>query len=427
MSAFDRVIGYENIKRELMQICDMIHNREDYEKLGASMPQGILLNGDPGLGKTLMANCFIEECGLKTYTIRRNKSSDDFVEVITETFREAKVNAPSIVFLDDMDKFANEDNDHRDAKEYVAIQAGIDDIKGCGVFVIATTNNKHKLPTSLIRAGRFDRKIHIKTPNDDDSVRIIEYYLSGKKVSDDINMEDLTKMFSYSSCAELESIINEAAIHAGSMRKNSIEMDDLVEAVIIDHYAMPSCDLITASEDEIYRTALHEAGHAVVCEILLPGSIGLISIRPSEVSVSGFTHRCLPLKRRPQEACVCLGGKAAVELYYADAVASGCMSDLERTINVIKDGIQESATCGLSGLGMFNHGNDDFESESYKSQTIGMIRAEAERWMLKTKDILIKNRVFLEKLTEELMEKKTLLYSDIQRVKRECEITEACL
>ena len=129
MNAFDKVIGYETIKNELRQICDMIHNKEVYEKLGAKLPKGILLYGEPGLGKSLMAKCFIEESGLKAYVVRRNKSNDDFIGEITDIFRKAKENAPSIVLLDDMDKFANEDSVHCDAEEYVAVQAGIDEVK----------------------------------------------------------------------------------------------------------------------------------------------------------------------------------------------------------------------------------------------------------------------------------------------------------
>ena len=127
MSSFDKIIGYETIKNELMQICDMINNKSVYEKLGAKLPMGVLLYGDPGLGKTLMAKCFIEECKLEAFTIRKNKS-ENFVEHISEIFKEAKEKAPAIIFLDDMDKFANEDNNHRDAEEYVAVQAGIDDV-----------------------------------------------------------------------------------------------------------------------------------------------------------------------------------------------------------------------------------------------------------------------------------------------------------
>ena len=129
MNEFDKVIGYETIKNELLQVCDMFHNRDIYEKLGAKHPRGILIYGDPGLGKTLMAKCFIAESGLKTFTVRRNKGTDDFVGEITDTFMKAKENAPAIVFLDDMDKFANEDERHCDAEEYVAVQSGIDEVK----------------------------------------------------------------------------------------------------------------------------------------------------------------------------------------------------------------------------------------------------------------------------------------------------------
>ena len=223
MSALDKVIGYEAIKNELLQICDMIHNREIYEELGARLPQGILLYGEPGLGKTLMAKSFIEESGLKAYIVRRNKGDDDFIGEITDTFHRAKENTPCVIFLDDMDKFANEDSDHRDAEEYVAVQSGIDEVKNCDVFVLATANEMRKLPGSLVRSGRFDRKIEVKCPTDKDANKIIAHYLSDKKVSKNVNMEDLSKMISYSSCAELETILNEAAISAAYKRKTDIE------------------------------------------------------------------------------------------------------------------------------------------------------------------------------------------------------------
>ena len=225
MNAFDKVVGYESIKNELLQICDMIHNRETYEKLGARLPQGVLLYGAPGLGKTLIAKSFIEESGLKAYILRRDKG-DDFVGSITETFREAKENSPCIIFLDDMDKFANEDKNHCDAKEYVAVQAGIDEVKGHNVFILATVNKLQKLPDSLVRSGRFDRRIEVECPNDKDAAKIVRHYLSGKKMADDIDMDDLSKMISYSSCAELETILNEAAINAAYARKNVIETDE---------------------------------------------------------------------------------------------------------------------------------------------------------------------------------------------------------
>ena len=181
MNAFDKVIGYEAIKNELLQICDMIHNREVYEKLGAKLPKGILLYGAPGLGKTLIAKCFIEESGLKSYVVRRNKGNDDFIGDITATFQKARETAPCIVFLDDMDKFANEDSNHRDAEEYVAVQSGIDEVKNCNVFVLATANEMWKLPNSLVRSGRFDRKIEVQCPTAKDAENSIslDYVKSG--------------------------------------------------------------------------------------------------------------------------------------------------------------------------------------------------------------------------------------------------------
>ena len=426
MSAFDKVIGYETIKNELLQICDMIHNRKIYEDLGAKLPQGILLYGDPGLGKTLISKCFIEESGLDAYVIRRNKGNDDFIGDITGTFAKAKENAPSVVLLDDMDKFSNEDADHRDSKEYVAVQSGIDEVKGSDVFVIATVNNIWKLPKSLVRSGRFDRKIEVQCPSDDDSYLIIEHYLSDKKVDDYVDMEDLCKMISFNSCADLETILNEAAIHAAYCRKPNIDMDDMVYAVLRMQYESPD-DQTRTSFADMKKTALHEAGHLVVCEVLEPGSVGLASLRSSgRDTVGGFIHRCRELTRRPYYVLVALAGKAAVELYYSESCASGCHRDITRAFNLIRDGLSESAT---HGFGMIDVATARFErtSENMNSRSEAVTHAELERHMFKTRDILLKNREFLEKATEALLKKETLLYSDIREIKSQVKITEVAV
>lgn len=427
MSAFDKVIGYETIKNELLQICDMVHNKECYEALGAKLPQGILLYGDPGLGKTLIAKCFIEESSLKSYVVRRNKGNDDFISNITETFQKAKENAaPCIVFLDDMDKFANEDSDHRDAEEYVAVQSGIDEVKNCDVFVLATANEMRKLPESLVRSGRFDRKIEVKCPTDKDANKIIAHYLSDKKVSKNVNMEDLSKMISYSSCAELETILNEAAISAAYKRKTDIEMEDLVKSVLRMIYDSPDNYTKTSAED-MKKTALHEAGHLVVSEVLCPGSVGLASLRSTgRDSTGGFIHRCKELSRRPYYVLVSLAGKAAVELYYCDTVASGCRSDINRACNYIRDGISENATLGF---GMIDVSTRSFPetSENMNSRSEAVTHAELERYMRIAKDILLKNREFLERVTAALIEKETLLYSDIRALTESTTITEVAV
>lgn len=422
MSAFEKVIGYESIKNELMQICDMVHNKERYEALGARMPSGVLLHGDPGIGKTLMAKCFIEECKINTYTLRSNKGTDKFVDEITEVFEKAKKNSPSIIFLDDMDKFANDDEAHRDAKEYVAVQAGIDSVKECDVFVIATTNDIRKLPQSLIRPGRFDKTIIMKSPTKEDTQKIIKHYLNNKKLSKNVNFDDLCNMISYHSCADLETIINEAAISAGFAGKESINMDDLIAAVLRLQYNSPD-DLMQKEKDEIRKVAFHEAGHLVVSEVIKPGCIGLASIRTrGRSNTGGFIHICDDLERRPHNIMAALGGKVATELYYSEACASGCYSDLEKAISLLRDGLTESGTNGVSflefGDPFYNLSDRTFDNRE------AVVHAELERYIFQTRNILLKNKEFLEKVTDALIEKETLLFSDIKTIRESVTITK---
>lgn len=422
MSAFEKVIGYESIKNELMQICDMVHNKERYEALGARMPSGVLLHGDPGIGKTLIAKCFIEECKINTYTLRSNKGTDKFVDEITEVFEKAKKNSPSIIFLDDMDKFANDDEAHRDAKEYVAVQAGIDSVKECDVFVIATTNDIRKLPQSLIRPGRFDKTIIMKSPTKEDAQKIIKHYLNNKKLSKNVNFDDLCNMISYHSCADLETIINEAAISAGFAGKESINMDDLINAVLRLQYDSPD-DFFQRDEDEIRKVALHEAGHLVVSEVIKPGCVGLASVRTrGRSNTGGFIHKCDELERRPHNIMAALGGKAATELYYSEACASGCYFDLEKAISLLRDGLTESGTNGVSflefGDPFYNLSDRIFDNRE------AVVHAELERYIFQTRNILLKNKEFLEKVTDALIEKETLLFSDIKAIRESVTITK---
>ena len=147
MRKFDMIIGYNAVKKELKQIADTLRNREYYEKLGVSAPRGLLLHGEPGVGKSLMAAAIIEASGRKAFVCRKDQPNGDFVKHIKETFDKAMAEAPSIVLLDDMDKFANGDEDHPDAEEYVTVQSCIDEAKHKEVFVLATV---HCIPTAVI-------------------------------------------------------------------------------------------------------------------------------------------------------------------------------------------------------------------------------------------------------------------------------------
>lgn len=425
MSTFDKIIGYDSIKEELLMIVDMIRNRDRYSALGASLPKGVILYGKPGLGKSMLAKSFVEECGLKPYILRRNTGSNNFVDVVTKTFEEAKENAPSVILLDDMDKYANDDSFYSDAEEYVAVQSGIDEVYDSEVFVIATVNNIDKLPESLVRPGRFDKKIEVLSPTDKDAEAIIEYYLSDKKLDPAVNMEDLTRMISYSSCAELQTLINEAAIYAAYDKKDSIEMSDIVRSVLRMQYKSPD-NYTRTSDEQIKKTALHEAGHLVVAEVLQPGSVGMASLRAEgRDDVGGFVHMYKEIARRPHDVMVALAGKAAVELYYSESCAGGCQQDLKHAVNGIRSGLNMSGTRGLGMVDVSIRGLEP--SESYNSKNEAVTQAELESYLFKTRNIILKNRSFLEATAKALCEKKTLLYSDIKKIKEEstvCEISE---
>lgn len=415
MNAFDKVIGYKATKRELLQLCDMLRNREIYEEMGARLPHGLLLYGDPGLGKTLLARCFVEESGLHTITVRRDKGGDAFIDGITQAFASAKTKAPSIVLLDDMDKFANEDDTHCDAPEYAAVQAGIDDVKDAGVFVIATANDIRKLPSSLRRSGRFDRKIGLQAPTASDAEEIITHYLKTKRVSDSVNMEDLTRMMRYNSCAELETILNEAAVRAAFARKTGIDMEGMVRVVLKQQYGAQE-DMPRISDEVIEKVALHEAGHLVVCEALCPDSVGFASLLPSDENrCGGFIHCCKGVSDS-QSAIIALGGKAAVEMRYAGQVAEGCSDDIACAVNCIREAAARDGTLGFSLLDVESDSSSNM-SESLNARSEAAVQAELERYYGKARALLAQNEAFLKEITEALVMKKTLLYSDIQAIR----------
>lgn len=415
MNSFDKIMGYESIKEELLQICDMMKNKDIYAKLGASLPKGVLLYGAPGLGKTLMAKCFIEECGLETFTLRKNKSQN-FAEHISQTFEKAKQHAPSVVFLDDMDKFANEDRRHRDAEEYVAVQAGIDSVKGFDVIALATVNDFEKLPDSLTRAGRFDKCIQICLPRIDDCRKIIKHYLKGKRAAADVNLDDVAKMINYNSCAELETLINEAAVIAGYKRKPHIETEDITDAVLKAEYGAPDDTAAAESDTNLKRIAYHEAGHLVMSELLCPGCVGLASVRKSKgTTADGFVRQCKRMPAAADHILTSLAGKAATELVYGKC-DTGCDIDIRQAADCIRKNI---STIGSMGFGLVDVLNYEFSEYSQRmlSESEAVVHAELSRYMFKAKEILAKNGAFLKKSAELLLKKGVLLASDIEKLR----------
>ena len=417
MSEFDKIIGYEDIKAELSRFASVLKEPERYSKLGVTTPSGILLYGDPGLGKTLMAKCFIAETGCKVYTLRKEKPNGDFVNQIKETFETAKKESDgiTIVFLDDMDKFANEDNMHRDAEEYVAVQSCIDDCKGHGVFAFATVNDRYCLPDSLLRAGRFDKVVEVEAPKGKDAESIIRHFLSQKQTIGDIDTEEISRMMEGKSCAELETVINEAGIYAGYAGKTEIDQADVVKACMRMMFDSPEC--INPVDDANTKSiAVHEAGHAVVAEILDPGSVTLVSVCRHSRSVEGITKTHRPdgcdVSKELQEHIVIggLGGKAATEMLYGVADV-GCNADMHKVFDMVAGFVDDNCTLGFESF----EGNNS--SGYLLEKKDRLIASEIERYYQIAKRIIIENRVFLDAVVNALMEHKTVTYREMQKIK----------
>lgn len=425
MEAFENVLGYDAVKEELSEILDIMQNKEIYEKLGASCPNGLLLYGNPGVGKTLLANSFIKASGRKAIICKKDVSDKSFIDSINEAFLAAMENEPSIILLDDMDKFSNNDSFHRDSEAFVTVQSCIDTVKDSDVFVIATVNNIKKLPDSLVRTGRFDHKIIVDNPTKKDSQKIIEHYLSNKGLADNIDIRALATIFSGSSCAMIESVINQAAIIAGHKHAEHASMRDMIQAYLQIKHGIPKRSLEPNEKLNLYTTngdadaIWHEAGHVAISEILSPGSVTLAIATPEQVAKHSFTvlnpddvdmHR---LAKSKTNIMVALGGMAAIDIVFGkvDIGASSDVEDVLRTINNIQD------LGGFSGLSLAT--DDQYGASSNMEQLRETSRYTiAELYLQETKELLCKNRLFLDAIAEAFAKKVILTANDIDQIRQ---------
>ena len=424
---FSAVIGYEPIKQELKRIIDIMNNPQKYKDLGVSTPRGILIDGKPGLGKTLMAKCFIKASGRKSYICRKDKPDGDFVKEIRKIYQEAKNNAPSIVFLDDMDKFANEDDKHKNAEEFITIQSCIDDMKEVEVFTIATTNDIKNLPDSLLRVGRFDKRFTMKNPKDDEAEKIIEYYLSQKKFVDNVNLKQISKLLVGCSCAQLETVINEAGIYAGFENKKTIEISDIIRAIMRIIYEAPE-ELSSEQKENIKEIAYHEAGHAVVAEILEPESVNIISVKKYSGDVRGITsyyqddNSFTKKKYMENRVLSLLAGKCANEIVFG-ITDVGVYSDMRKAFRLVEKFIDDYCSYGFNEYSAYQY-CDEISDEFYARKE-KFISREIDRYYQMTRKILADNREFLDKLANELIKKETLITEDVQQIKKTCKIVNS--
>lgn len=417
MKNFKNIIGYDHIKKELERLIDVINNKEKYKKLGVKIPKNLLLHGAPGVGKTLFANAFINSLNRNKYIIRKNKPDGDFVNDINETIKTAISNQPSVVLLDDLDKFSNNDEKHQNSDEFIVVQSFIDECKDKDVYFVATCNNLRTLPYSLLRSGRFSSKIEFNNPTLKDSILIIEHYLSDKCVANDVDYEEIARILEGGTCALLETVINEAGLIAGFNNKDIITMDDIIKASLRVIYDSPE-NFDNKTELQLKIAAYHEAGHTLVAEVLEPGSINLVSIANYFGKTGGITSQTnnddywCSFDKMENKVKVLLAGKAATELVF-NAIDTGASSDISRAKRILTRFQDEY------GVDDFNVAVDN-SSEIIKSRYELWKNIKLNDYYRETKTIIFNNKDKLEMIANKLINNKTIIRKDIQKImKRE--------
>ena len=387
---FESIIGYKAIKLELSRIIDQLKHPEKYAELGVTEPHGLLLHGVPGVGTSTMAQSIIEASNRKAFVCRKDKSNGDFVNEIVRVFDEAAGAEPSVILLDDLDKFANEDERHCDAEEFVTVQSCIDKVKDKRVFVVATANNIRKLPGSLTRPGRFDHILELRSPEGQDAEDIVAFYLSKKSYVADMDVKRIARLLEGRSCAQLESVVNQAGAYAAFDK---------------DPSTLP-------------LTACHEAGHALVAELLQPDSVNLVTVLNHDSYAAGIIslHRddgYFHHKKMMENRVMCLlAGKAAVEICYG-AIDTGANSDLHRAFDIVHRFVDHYCSFGFSQF-VF----DQMSSNEVLDRRDSRVAAEMEHYYAQTKQLIVENRDKLDKLIARLIEEKTLLGDQVQTIIR---------
>lgn len=411
---FKSIIGYAEVKRELAQILDQLQNPGKYTALGVTQTHGLLLHGVPGVGKSTLAMDFLQATGRNIFVCRKNKTDGDFVEGIVQIFERAAEEAPSIILLDDLDKYANGDRRRRDADEYVTVQTCIDRVKDHQVFVVATANDLNKLPESLIRPGRFDHVLKLECPCGKDAQDIVAYYLSHKAFVSDVDVRRIGRLLNGRSCAELEMVVNQAGVYAAYDGRKQIQMKDMIKSILRVIFEAPESfkeDLKT-----LPLVACHEAGHALVAELLEPDSVDLITVLNHDSRSAGVTvvsrDDCYfhSQKLMANKVMCLLAGKAATEICYG-VVDPGTGSDLQRAFSIVVRFVDNYCSYGFD---RFVYINDT--SDALRERRDNQVATELERYYAQVKKLLIDNKDKLETLTARLVKEKTLLGDQVQQI-----------
>jgi len=440
---FADVAGIEEAKEEVLELVEFLKNPRKFQRLGGRIPRGVLLVGEPGCGKTLLAKAIAGEADVPFFSI----SGSDFVEMfvgvgasrVRDLFRQAKENAPCIIFLDEIDAVGRRRgagfNGAHDEREQTlnAILVEMDGFDTSDqVIVIAATNREDVLDPALTRPGRFDRRVYVPLPDLKGRLEILKVHARKIKLAPGVDLSRLARGTPMFSGAELAAIINEAAIIATMGNKDCVEMDDLEEARDKVRWGRAKKSR-QVDEKERITTAYHEAGHAVV-QCLLPEADPLHKVSIIPRGPYGGATFSLPEKDRTlytRKYClallrICFGGRVAEEMF-CDDISSGAGADIRQATEIARRMVTD---WGMSkNVGFVYYGEDERQrifdlpgSRDYSDQTAQLIDAEIRSLLDEayedTRKLLTEHRDRLKDVAEALLRYETLDADDVHRLLR---------
>lgn len=348
------VAGIDEEKEELSEIVEFLKNPEKFVRVGAKIPKGVLLSGPPGTGKTLLAKAIAGEADVPFFTISGSDFEEMFVGVgasrVRDLFAEAKKHAPCIIFIDEIDAVAKKrgigvgsgpDEHNHTLNQMLVEMDGFS--KNEGIIVLAATNRIDILDPAILRPGRFDRKVFINRPDVKGREDILNIHAKNKPLGEDVNLKDVAKLTSGYTGADLENLLNEAAIMAAKQEKSFIRQEDINKAMIKTNVGVEKKSHVVSEEDKKI-TAYHEAGHAILHHMLpKTGEVYAVSIIPTGDSAAGYT---MPIRedglshmtkgRLYEEIIVYFGGRVAEQLVLDD-ITTGASEDIRQATNIARE------------------------------------------------------------------------------------------
>lgn len=433
---FENVAGLHEEKEELREIVDFLKDPGKYTALGARIPKGVLLEGSPGTGKTLLAKAVAGEAGVPFFSI----SGSDFVEMfvgvgasrVRDLFENAKKEAPCIVFIDEIDAVARRrgtgmggghDEREQTLNQMLVEMDGFETNEG--IIVMAATNRVDILDPAILRPGRFDRKVVVGRPDVKGREEILKVHSAGKPLGDDVDIEEIARTTAGFTGADLENLLNESAIKAAKENKAFISMEDIRKSFIkVGIGTEKKSRLVSEKEKKI--TAYHEAGHAILFHVLPDvGPVFTVSIIPTGQGAGGYT---MPLPEKDdmyltkskmlQDIQVSLGGRIAEEIIFGD-ITTGASSDIKKATKVARMMVTRF---GMSeNIGVICYEDDDDEvfigrdlahakshSEEVASEIDKEVKSIIDDCYKKAKDIILQHENVLHKCAELLLEKERI-------------------